>query len=94
MRIHWKDEFKKDYKQLEKRLKQSPQIRKALFQAVSILHQGKDLSKKYAVNSIPAQGSGWYDCYVYDDIVMIYKIEGQYVKLSRLGTPKYLEKER
>ena len=45
------------------------------------------------MNQIPSKGRGWYDCYVYDDIVMIYKIEGQYVRLSRLGTPRELEKE-
>jgi addiction module RelE/StbE family toxin len=94
LKIHWKDEFKEDYTRLETQLKRSVPLRKALFRAISMLQQGKELSEHYAVNRIPAQGMGWYDCYVYDNIIMIYKIEGQYVKLSRLGTPEELEKER
>ncbi|MBC8379351.1 MAG: type II toxin-antitoxin system mRNA interferase toxin, RelE/StbE family [Planctomycetes bacterium] len=94
MKIRWKERFKEDYKELEKRLKKPIPFRKALFRAVSILEKGDDLSEKYTVNRIPAQGPGWYDCYVFEDIIMIYKIQGRYVKLSRLGTPKKLQKER
>lgn len=59
-----------------------------------MLRQGQDLPEEYVVNRIPDKGLGWYDCYVYADIIMIFKIEGQYVKLSRLGFPKDLEKEK
>lgn len=79
---------------LKTRLKKSIPLRKAISMVISMLQQGNDLSAKYVVNRIPAQGEGWYDCYVFDDIILIYKIEGQYVKLSRLVTPKELEKER
>ena len=84
----------KDYEQIESRLKNPRPFRKSLFKVISTLQQGDNLPEKYVVNPLIARGQGWYDCYVYDDIILIYKIEGQYVKLSRLGTPKELEKER
>jgi mRNA interferase YafQ len=65
-----------------------------LAHVISVLRQGDELSEKYVVNTLLARGTGWYDCYVYDDIIMIYKVEGQYVKLIRLGTPKELEKAK
>ncbi len=94
MRIQWKDEFKKDYTRLEKKLKKSDPLRNALFRAISSLQMGEDLSKKFIVNRIPAQGQGWHVCYFYEEYILIYKVERRYVKLSRLGTPKELEKER
>ena len=94
MKIKARRRFKEDYERTESRLKNPIPFRKALSKAILILQQEKDLSDKYTVNRIPAQGQGWYDCYVFEDIIMIYKIQGQYVKLSRLGIPKELEKER
>ena len=94
MKIYWKEQFKEDYQRVESKLKNPIPFRKALSRAISVLQQEKDLSKKYTVNRLPAQGQGWYDCYVFEDIIMIYKIQGQYIKLSRLGTPRELEKER
>ena len=92
MRIKARRRFKEDYERIEASLKNPSPFRKAFFRAVSMLQQEQDLSSKFVVNRIPAEGKEWYDCYVYDDIIMIYKIQGQYVKLSRLGTPKELEK--
>lgn len=94
MRIQWKDKFKDDYTRLEKTLKKSDSMRKALFKAIRMLQEGEDLSEQFIVNRIPAQGQGWYVCYFYKEYVVIYKLEKQYVKLSRLGAPKELEKER
>lgn len=86
--------FKADYERIESRLKNPRPFRKAFAKALSILQQGNSLAEEYVVNPLVAQGQGWYDCYIYENIIMIYKVEGNYVKLSRLGTPKDLEKER
>ena len=93
MKIKARRRFKEDYTRIEARFKKPAEFRKAFFRAVSMIRQGKDLQAEYTVNRITDKGTGWYDCYIYADIVMIYKIEGQYIKLSRLGTPKDLEKE-
>jgi len=95
LKVHWSDRFRNDYQKLEKRLGNGNRVsfRKALWKATSILQKGNDLSAKYTVNRIVSQGPGWYICYVLDDIVMTYKIEGQYIKLSRIGFAKELGKE-
>jgi addiction module RelE/StbE family toxin len=92
LRIHWKEAFKKDYARLEKRLKQFDPLRRELFEAIRMLQQGQNVSEKFVVNRVIAEGEGWYACYFYDKYVLLYKIEGQYVKLARLGTPRELEK--
>ena len=93
MKIHWKDKFKEDYERHEKKLKSSASLRKALFRAISMLQQGKDLSEDYTVNRLLTQGQGWYGVYLFEDVIMIYKIQRQYVSLSRLGTAKELRKQ-
>ncbi len=93
MKIKARRRFKEDYARVESRLKKPAAFRKAVFQAVSSLQKGNDLTEKYTVNRLINMGEGWYGCYVFDDIIMIYKIQGQYVKLSRLGTPKELGKQ-
>lgn len=57
-----------------------------------MLQQGKDLSEKYTINRLLSQGQGWYGVYLFEGVIMIYKIQGQYVRLSRLGTAKELGK--
>lgn len=57
-----------------------------------MLQQGQDVSEKFVLNRVLAAGEGWYACYFYDEYVLLYKTEGQYVKLARLGTPEELEK--
>ncbi len=90
MKIIWKEEIGKDLERLDKRLKNTQLLRKAINKAVSCLQKGEDLSEIYPVNRITAYGTGWFDCYVYKDIVMVYKVRGQRVMLISIGTPKDL----
>ena len=85
MKIKARRRFKEDYIQLEKRLKDPRSFRKALNKAITLLQMGKDISKSFTVNRLIKRGEGWYDCYINSDIVMIYKIQGQYVKLTAIG---------
>lgn len=94
MKIKARRQFLKDYERLQPRLKKPVLFRKAFVGAVSILQKGSDLSAKCTVNRLVNQGPGWYICYVLDDLAMTYKIEGQYVKLSRIGFAKDLGKEK
>ena len=94
MRIHWSDRFKEGFKRTESSVKDPKSFRKVLYKAISILQKREDLSKTFPVNKLAARGKGWFDCYVYEEIVMIYKIEGQYVTLSRIGTCKELYEEQ
>jgi len=45
------------------------------------------------VNRIIAAGPGWYDCYLYEDIVLVYKIQGQRVLLATIGFSKEIADE-
>jgi mRNA-degrading endonuclease YafQ of YafQ-DinJ toxin-antitoxin module len=94
LRIHWSDRFKEGFKRTESRIKDSKSFRKALYKAISTLQQGNDLSITFPVNKLAARGEGWFDCYVYEEIVIIYKIWGQYVTLSRIGTCEELYEEQ
>ncbi len=94
MKIHWSERFRNDYQTLENRLSNRVSFRKALWKATSILQKSGDLSAKYTVNRMVNQGPGWYVCYILDDIAMTYKIEGQYIKLSRIGFAKDLGREK
>jgi addiction module RelE/StbE family toxin len=71
LKIKARKPFKEDCKRIESRMKDPRPIRKALFRVISMLQQGKNLPEKYVVNPLLARGQGWYDCYVYDDIIMI-----------------------
>lgn len=57
-----------------------------------MLEQGQDLAAPFNAHRLVNEGEGWFCCYIYEDIIMIYKVQGQYIKLSRLGTPGELEK--
>lgn len=85
MKIKAEKRFKEDYIQLEKRVKDLVAFRKALNRAVSLLQMGKGLSSSFTVNRLTKRGEGWYDCYITADIVMIYMMQGQYVKLTAIG---------
>lgn len=93
MKIFWAGQFKRDYKQVVKNLKEPDQFRAELKEVITILAAGKKLDDSYTANRLNAKGVGWYDCYVYLDIVMIYCIMGERVIFSRLGKCSELYKE-
>lgn len=87
MKIVWKEQVKEDLKQLEKHLKNTKPLRKAIHTAISHIQKGGDLSEILPVNRITKSGVGWFDCYLYKDIVMIYKTHGNRVIIISIGTP-------
>ncbi len=94
MKIRLKEQFKKDFKRVQCHVKDPQSFVKSFCRAVYLLERGKDLSKEFAFNRLIAKGEGWHDCYVFEDIVMIYKVQGQYVRLSRIGTCEELYEEQ
>ena len=85
MKIFWAGQFKKDYKRVVKNLENSEKFRTELKKVIVALEAGKKLSAPYAINKLSAKGIGWYDCYIYQDIVMIYRTDSDRVIFSRLG---------
>jgi len=90
LKIRWHDKFKDDYLRHKKEINSSNSLKKDLLRAISILEQGKDLSKHYTVNRLISQGQGWFCVYLCGDIILIYKIQSQHIVLARLGTAKEL----
>lgn len=88
MRIRWQDQFKEDYQTLIKSRRNTGAFRKALNKAISLLQANKDPSKAFPTNRLIKRGEGWFDCYITSDIVMIYRIQGQSVKLTAIGPVK------
>ena len=74
MGVVWKEQFREDIQHLDKRLKESKPFRKAFNKAIAALQTGRELSEIFTVNKLPLLGPGWYDCYLYEEIVMIYSI--------------------
>ncbi|MBL7215974.1 MAG: type II toxin-antitoxin system YafQ family toxin [Phycisphaerae bacterium] len=88
MKIKARRRFKEDYIQLEKRLKDPVSFRKAINRAITLLQAEKDISKSFTVNRLIKRGEGWFDCYITSEIVMIYAIQGQSIKLTAIGPAK------
>ena len=93
MKIKLKEQFKEDFRKTRKLIKDKRSFDHFFCRTFFLLQNNQDLSLEFASNKLMARGEGWYDCYIYEDIVMLYKIQGQYVKLSRIGTCENLYKE-
>ncbi len=85
MRIVWKEQFKEKFSRLEKRLRDPKPLRKSLNKVIFALQTGKNPADYFPVNRVVSAGPGWYDCCLYEDIVMVYKIQGQRVVLATIG---------
>ena len=85
MKIKARRQFIEGCERLELTLKDPVSFRKALKRAIALLQQGKNISKSFTVNRLVKRGEGWYDCYITSEIVMIYRIQGQSVKLTAIG---------
>lgn len=94
MRIRWKDQFTEDIERIQARLRNPGPFKKAFRKAIRMLEEGKDITGPFHGHRLMNEGEGWYYCYIYDDIVMIYKVQGHYVRLSRIEAAGKLEKER
>ena len=93
MRIVWKEQFKEKFNRLERQLKDPKPLRKALNKAIFALQTGKNLADYFTVNRVTSAGPGWYDCYLYEDVVIVYKIQGQRIVLATIGFPKDISDE-
>lgn len=94
MRIRARRQFEEDIERIQARLRKPDSFKKAFCKAIRMLEEGKDITGQFNGHRLINEGEGWFCCFIFEDIIMIYKVQGQYVRLSRIGTPKELEKER
>jgi mRNA interferase YafQ len=82
MRIVQTHQFKKDIKRQQKRGKNLQAIK----DVIELLAAGKLLSARHRDHALTGDWSGWRDCHVEPDWLMIYKASNEELLLGRTGT--------
>ena len=82
--IEMSTRFKKDYKTIQKRGYDMSLLKKV----IDILADGKELPKKYHDHSLSGNYSGYRECHIQPDWLLIYRIEKDllFLGLTRTGS--------
>lgn len=83
LKLEYSSQFKKDFKKIAKL--PIPDIVEA-GHVIKQLQLGEALSAKYIDHVLSGNWQGYRDCHVKPDLVLIYKIEQDSLKLARIGT--------
>lgn len=75
--------FKKDFKKITKM--SIPDVIE-VGNVVSTLQKEETLAAKYSDHSLSGNWSGYRDCHVKPDLVLIYNIDSKTLKLARIGS--------
>ena len=81
--LEYSNQFKKDFKKIIKL--SIPDIIE-VGNVISTLQKGEYLAPKYSDHSLSGNWSGYRDCHVKPDPVLIYKSECEVLKLARIGS--------
>lgn len=81
--LEYSNQFKKDFKKIIKL--SIPDIIE-VGSVISTLQKGEHLAPKYSDHSLSGNWSGYRDCHVKPDLVLIYKVDFNILKLARIGS--------
>jgi len=81
--MEYSSQFKKDFKKIAKL--SIPDIVE-VGHVIKVLDQGGALPKKYSDHLLSGNWSGYRDCHIKPDLVLIYKIDNGILKLARVGS--------
>ncbi len=81
--LEYSTQFKKDFKKITKM--PIPDVIE-VGQVISTLQKGETLTAKYVDHTLSGNWSGYRDCHVKPDLVLIYKIDSKILKLARIGS--------
>ena len=82
-------QYGKDFR----RIVQSPKFNQAAYLTVlSLLIAGKPLPAKYSNHPLSGDYSSYWDCHITNDCVLICKVDGDELRLARIGTHSELFK--
>jgi len=81
--LEYSSQFKKDFKKIAKLA--IPDVIE-VGHVITSLQQGQKLAAKYVDHSLVGNWANFRDCHVKPDLVLIYKIENNTLKLARIGT--------
>jgi len=74
--------FKRDVKRTDKRGKDMDKLREIL----RLLIEGKILPERYKDHPLKGEWAGWRDAHIEPDWLLIYRVEGNELRLARTGT--------
>jgi len=80
--IYWENQFKKDYKKVIKQGKDLENLKKV----ITLLAEGKALTPKYKDHPLHGNLNNYRDCHIQGDWILLYKIDGKKLILSRTGS--------
>lgn len=81
--LEYSTQFKKDFKKITKL--SIPDVIE-VGHVITTLQQGKSLAEKYVDHALAGNWSNYRDCHVKPDLVLIYKIASETLKLARIGS--------
>lgn len=82
LKIAFTKDFKRDVKKLTVHQVLSPEFAEVMYH----LHRGKPLPAKYKDHALSGDMQGYRDCHIFNDLVLIYQIVGDVLKLIRIST--------
>ena len=84
------NQYGKDFR----RIVQSPKFNQAAYLTVlTLLVSGKPLPARYSNHPLIGEYVGYWDCHISNDCVLIYKVDGNELRLARIGTHAEVFKE-
>tara|TARA_R110002167_G_scaffold84928_2_gene230595 strand:+ start:1729 stop:2001 length:273 start_codon:yes stop_codon:yes gene_type:complete len=81
--LEYATQFKKDFKKVAKL--PIPDLVE-VGHVIKLLQLGETLPDKYVDHSLSGNWQGYRDCHVKPDLVLIYKVDNNSLKLARIGT--------
>ncbi|MDT0629877.1 type II toxin-antitoxin system YafQ family toxin [Alteromonas sp. W364] len=81
--LEYSNQFKKDFKKITKL--SIPDIIE-VGNVISTLQKGEHLAPKYSDHSLSGNWSEYRDCHIMPDLVLIYKVDSNILKLARIGS--------
>ena len=81
-KLIWTKSFSKDVKRAKKRNLNLESLQKV----ISILQSGDCLSKEYKPHSLKGRYSGYMECHIGPDWLLIWKADNNAIYLTRTGT--------
>ena len=81
--LEYATQFKKDFKKIAKL--PIPDVVE-VGRVIKLLQLGETLPDKYVDHLLSGNWQGYRDCHVKPDLVLIYKVDNNSLKLARIGT--------
>lgn len=81
--LEYSTQFKKDFKKIAKL--PIPDLVE-VGHVIKLLQLGETLPDKYVDHLLSGSWQGYRDCHVKPDLVLIYKVDNNSLKLARIGT--------